>query len=1110
MKRTTITLLIFNFLFFWLISIWQADRAIESSIINPIFNKPMVTLWKMPENLSKVTKLVDEYLIPSSNRYWLKYKPSEKYNQIVEKQLILLIKESYVWNEDFYKNLLKPDNYYNRSNNYLLEDVIKSIPKWYKNINISSIIYNKNTVTSSLLDSTFWVKYSDSTNYNSLINTIRRQIETFKRNSWYYPSFNELWEISVYRNRKEVKVSEIIGDFEYKIIKWSIITSFKRNIVLDNLRSKVRLSRLNSTIIQEINLDIIKLENNLNVLLARNLIKKYEWYYSNTSDRTYNDIKKSIESIYFWNNTFELKYKNITFTSKEAKAELEKVWVSEIEYKDYKKLIWDNKVENIPEVYKMIPDNSIFFHVSNPEFLFDLLEDNQNYDNSWVEILKKVRDLIIEKAGLESFDDIKKAIKHDFVIVLSDIDLVSPNILIILDKKDKWFLWVVTPWSNPKATITKWDKILIANSKELLDTYTELDEKDSIYNSDDFRYVWMKKKDVKKDIFFFAWDKFFEKLISFENYIKMKRKINDYYNLSELQSFVFAYEKISWNKVNNFDGLNKILQIEDVKLSDYELKNSILKSKRIWKIDDIKNIDEINYDLNKITREELESYKENILNYKEIWRWSLDPLWVIFTWTDKGFETDFFMTPIPEVKDNDLNLFKILFENIWTDKLDFMENKNLRIWTVGWILWFDTEKIKEKINNFSDKKETNRDLYYLSKEIEEFNNDVLWWKSIFDYFDWEIMLSIAWVEKSIFSSYNMEKLDAFLAIEFKSNLKAKEFIKIVRKKIASEFTRWWNSFEDKLTSSLIKPLSEDYNWELIYIIPEVNLYFIRPSFYYTVIGKYFYISLSKDSIKNTIDFYKEPWEVKQKFIDNSMSWNKTLFMFLDSDNLKSMLDELTSESSLTDLYLEIKTWDNLWEINLLKHKIWIYYSTLEYNNLLWKETRSLNEKYWILELKSRDNNIYLTIDKNKILIKDIELKKELLSAFDNLSTEYFTEKWWDITPLLKDKSFDEFFAIATFNMILNKTYRDSFFNNMTSFVDMSDNEIQLKFNSFSDNIKKGGTIDDTVDSIKETLWISTNDWKNNILYIIIWVLILVIVLWWAVVIKGKKKVGNKS
>jgi len=135
------------------------------------------------------------------------------------------------------------------------------------------------------------------------------------------------------------------------------------------------------------------------------------------------------------------------------------------------------------------------------------------------------------------------------------------------------------------------------------------------------------------------------------------------------------------------------------------------------------------------------------------------------------------------------------------------------------------------------------ELFYFKQEVEQFNKEVLNWNDIFDYFDWEIMLSIAWIDNSIFSSYNTEKLDAFLALEFKSNLKAKEFVKLIRDKIAKEYSgRWnfdeeidwelflWNSLEKNISKSLIKPLSEDYNWELIYSIPKIDLYYIHPLF----------------------------------------------------------------------------------------------------------------------------------------------------------------------------------------------------------------------------------------------------------------------------------------
>gem|GEM_PF-6260706 len=61
----------------------------------------------------------------------------------------------------------------------------------------------------------------------------------------------------------------------------------------------------------------------------------------------------------------------------------------------------------------------------------------------------------------------------------------------------------------------------------------------------------------------------------------MKRKINDYMNLYNLQNYVWGYEKLINEKVNNFDGLNKILSITQDKLDRYTIDQSIVTDKKI-------------------------------------------------------------------------------------------------------------------------------------------------------------------------------------------------------------------------------------------------------------------------------------------------------------------------------------------------------------------------------------------------------------------------------------------------------------------------------------------------------------------------------------------------
>jgi len=60
---------------------------------------------------------------------------------------------------------------------------------------------------------------------------------------------------------------------------------------------------------------------------------------------------------------------------------------------------------------------------------------------------------------------------------------------------------------------------------------------------------------------------------------------------------------------------------------------------------------------------------------------------------------------------------------------------------------------------------------------------------------------------------------------------------------------------DSMKSALLKPLSEEYNGATIYTIPIRNFYF-PISFQYTLIDNFFYITISKSSIKKIIDVAK--------------------------------------------------------------------------------------------------------------------------------------------------------------------------------------------------------------------------------------------------------------
>lgn len=76
----------------------------------------------------------------------------------------------------------------------------------------------------------------------------------------------------------------------------------------------------------------------------------------------------------------------------------------------------------------------------------------------------------------------------------------------------------------------------------------------------------------------------------------------------------------------------------------------------------IKTLPEARYDLSKISRMELEDYKYNVLQYRDIWRASLDPMGIVINRYGDGMEVDFFMTPIPSSPDRDLQQIQKMFE----------------------------------------------------------------------------------------------------------------------------------------------------------------------------------------------------------------------------------------------------------------------------------------------------------------------------------------------------------------------------------------------------------------------------------------------------------------
>ncbi|MCP4523253.1 MAG: hypothetical protein GY828_03470 [Candidatus Gracilibacteria bacterium] len=240
---------------------------------------------------------------------------------------------------------------------------------------------------------------------------------------------------------------------------------------------------------------------------------------------------------------------------------------------------------------------------------------------------------------------------------------------------------------------------------------------------------------------------------------------------------------------------------------------------------------------------------------------------------------------------------------------------------------------------------------------------------------------------------------------------------------------------------------------------------------------------------------------------------KILYAFLDGDSLEKVSEELIESDLIIDLYLDIKSGSNFGDTNPLLFQISKFYKDLEYSKLMSKSTPSFNEIFGILEFKSIDDIIYLKINRDLIKIENEEIKPELDKILNEIDAKYFEGIGGDISELLVlsnnngNRKLDDLFSISLLNMLLDKEYRNSFFTNMSFTFDMSDNEIQIKLNSFTSNSVKEPDMSISIDDIKEKVkdaFVTDEKGDNNIyLYIIIGILLITILIGGTVLLRKK-------
>lgn len=331
--------------------------------------------------------------------------------------------------------------------------------------------------------------------------------------------------------------------------------------------------------------------------------------------------------------------------------------------KDYKAMMSGATVPEIPQIFAHVPSDSMVLYVRNPANLIDILNQKSNTSQrlSGIDASESIRELMKTFFELEKFEQIEKNLKHEMAIVVNNLDATAPDIVIILSELDREAL---SPTGKARVVGSKDGFILIASSKESLEKITNLTIEKSLKNAPDFHYVWWKKSALVKDAMMFVGDEFFAKMLTLETYLTHYRKYRDYARLTSLQELTWAYSDAFGKFPTGFSEFTSVglSTLTGEVLGEYNIIDGVVTHRNIGTLKSVKTLPEARYDLSKISRSEFEDYKYNVLQYRDIWRASLDPMGIVINRYGDGMEVDFFMTPIPSSPDRDLIQIQKLFE----------------------------------------------------------------------------------------------------------------------------------------------------------------------------------------------------------------------------------------------------------------------------------------------------------------------------------------------------------------------------------------------------------------------------------------------------------------
>jgi hypothetical protein len=1124
MKKTLSSLLLTSLIFGNILPVHAisiGDNMVTSLVWEVIWSDQNSLKYPSWSEFEKIKSIIDTYLTKKEDRYYgIQWKTKPNYTPVIEKELKFLILSTYEWHADFYKKLFSYDGRYYvlAEDKESVKDILQRVPR-AQHMDISSMLGDNSSMSDTFIDASFGVDFSEQDGSSDLKSAVENKLKEVmtdkcvettrhtdcyrnKLSNKYLPTPEEFWKKTIYLKRESVKIWDIQDQIEYRVYGTIQKSSKQRpspsdfeklfieyNVDINAQQKDIFVANPNEITLQPI----------IDSINANREIGTSEKFVLKRGVNQFMDDSKQ-EVFYPEDATYTLEYKSKSYTHEDALKEVESKQ-NKVEKKDYKKLMNGAKAENIPEIFKRIPNDSVSLYIKNPQNLLSILDQpSSGLQLGGIDSSKKIKEYMSKWLEIENFSQIQKHLKHESAIVLTNLDPTTPEVTFIISEKDRDAL----SGDNKTSIIKQQDGyIYVSSSQAVVDTIAGLKSSDSLSEADDFHYVWWKKSAKIQDAFVFVGDRFFEKLTTLDTFIKHYRKIQDYKHLTSLQELTWAYKKAYNRDAKDFDEIIQLLSkswdvsITSESVKDYSIQNGIVSHKNIGTLARTNAISDANYDLNTITRKELDDYKYSVLKYRDIWRASLDPMGIIINQYKDGVSIDFFMTPIPEFPDDEANMIFKHFQDVTKDQLDFIRDVNVRSGMASMVFGFDPKKLKAKIDKPEGQVEKMLAMGYKESQTEVFGKDKN--VDILSMIGGEFAVGVGSVDEDVME-FDAEKADAFFAVQVNSPEQWEELINLVRERILKEIEHegWMLA---QLAKMLAKPSIEEYRGSKIHYIDDIAVPFVGTmGLSYGYAKNFVYFAVNRDTIRRAIDTALDGDVEKANIVNNSQTSTGIIFgAMLNGSKLNETVNTIAKRNSGI-LYIGAGELSSS-ATDMISALTSEYYQSYERNMLLGKKDIPFQEKIGIVQLTGKDGTMSLKILPQEAHFSSGSIATQWSEFAPKIDASYTTGDGVDLLKFLeKDNTFISELAVFAFVSIFNNTeHTNTIFHNTLFTLNLGKDEIGFELRMFDGEKQQ-----------KSTIWkLLSGD--NNVM-MVIWIIILILLGTggWFLVMRSRRRKMNEG